>query len=82
MTIRKLVIAVLVLILTPLSHVKASSSRDELPDYLRDRGTGVPSSMFGTYIEKQQLLVYLYYEYYYDTDMEYEPADFGYGISR
>ena len=40
-----------------------------------DRGPGVPSSMFGTYIEGGQLLVYPFFEYYRDEDFEYMPED-------
>ena len=50
----------------------------DLPDYLYDRGKGVPSSIFGTYIEKGDRLFYLYYEYYYDKTDEYSPQDFGF----
>ena len=53
-----------------------------LPPYLADRGTGVPSSMFGTYIEPGALHFYPYFEYYYDNDLEYEPLEFGYGLER
>ena len=49
----------------------------EVPDYLYDRGTGTPVSIFSTYIEKGELLIYPFYEYYYDNDLEYEPYDFG-----
>lgn len=34
------------------------SSSEELPRYLRDRGTGVATSMFGTFIEPGQFLFY------------------------
>jgi hypothetical protein len=47
------------------------------PDYLRDRGPGIPTSMFGTYVRKGELLFYPFFEYYYDRNMEYEPFDFG-----
>ena len=40
----------------------------DLPAWLRDRGDGVSSSMFGTYIQKGQLLVYPFFEYYLDND--------------
>ncbi len=50
----------------------------DLPVYLQDRGYGVPTSMFGTYIEKREVLIYPFFEYYYDQDMEYSPTDFGY----
>lgn len=49
----------------------------ELPIYLRDRGTGMPMSQFGTYVRAGELLVYPFYEYYWDHNQEYEPADFG-----
>ena len=53
-----------------------------LPVYLRDRGTGLPTSMFGTYIRKHELLVYPFFEYYRNDDEEYEPADIGYGLAE
>jgi hypothetical protein len=71
----------LILLSAVIFSAEAAYARDELPHYLEDRGTGIPSSMFGTYIEKRQLLLYFYYEYYYDRDMEYEPAEFGYGLA-
>jgi hypothetical protein len=57
-------------------------AQEELPVYLRDRGTGVPSSMFGTYIRRGELVVYPFYEYYHDSNLEYEPADFGYELTQ
>jgi hypothetical protein len=48
-------------------------------DRSRDRGPGVPSSMFGTYISKGELLVYPFFEYYRDNDYEYEPFELGFG---
>ena len=53
-----------------------------LPVYLRDRGTGIPMSMFGTYVRKGELLVYPFYEYVKDDNLEYEPADFGFPSKR
>lgn len=50
---------------------------EERPGFLQDRGTGVASSMFATYIERGQVVVYPFYEFYYDGNAEYEPADFG-----
>jgi hypothetical protein len=49
----------------------------ELPTYLGDRGAGIPTSQFGTYIRKGEWLIYPFYEYYHDKNFEYEPADFG-----
>lgn len=53
-----------------------------LPVYLRDRGTGVASSMFGTYIRKGDLIIYPYWEYYLDNNREYKPQELGYGLDR
>jgi hypothetical protein len=50
----------------------------ELPSYLKDRGTGIPTSMFGTYLSKRQIIVYPFYEYYYDNNAEYKPSELGY----
>ena len=47
-------------------------------DRSRDRGLGQPTSMSGTYIEAGELLVYPFFEYYRDGNLEYEPFDFGY----
>lgn len=51
---------------------------DNLPIYLQDRGTGVATSMFGTYIRPGELIIYPFFEYYLDDDMEYAPDEFGY----
>lgn len=53
-------------------------AQDEM-DFLKDRGEGIATSMFGTYIEKGDFIVYPFYEYYYDKDYEYEPFELGYG---
>lgn len=50
----------------------------EVPSYLRDRGAGIATSMFGTYVERGQWLVYPFFEYYKDDDAEYAPDEFGY----
>lgn len=60
----------------------ASAQEEDLPVYLRDRGAGVPSSMFGTYIRQGELLVYPYFEYYLDDDMEYAPNELGYELDE
>jgi hypothetical protein len=49
-----------------------------LPAYLRDRGTGVATSMFGTYIRRGEFIVYPFLEYYKDHDFEYKPEELGY----
>lgn len=50
----------------------------DLPVYLRDRGRGVATSMFGTYVRKGELLVYPFFEWYADADLEYTPRELGY----
>jgi len=64
-----------------LPHL-AYAQEEDLPVYLQDRGTGVPSSMFGTYIRQGELIVYTYFEYYFDNDMEYKPAELGYDLDE
>lgn len=49
-------------------------------DRARDRGTGVPISMFGTYVDRGELIIYPFFEYYRDSDAEYSPNEFGFGI--
>jgi len=55
---------------------------EDLPSYLRDRGEGVPTSMFGTYVRQGELLVYPFFEYYLDDNAEYSPAEFGHALDR
>jgi hypothetical protein len=57
--------------------IRAPLDTDGLAPYLRDRGTGVPVSQFGTYIQRGQFLVYPFFEYYHDDDAEYAPNELG-----
>lgn len=50
----------------------------DLPGYLRDRGPGIPTSMFGTYIEPGEFLFYPFFEHYRDDNAEYKPSELGY----
>jgi hypothetical protein len=52
------------------------------PHFLKDRGPGVPLSMFGTYIERGEIIFYPFYEYYYDQDAEYAPDELGYELEE
>ena len=45
--------------------------------WLRDRGAGLPTSMFGTFIQKGELIVYPFFEAYVDDDFEYKPEELG-----
>ena len=65
-----------------LSERSEYPESQDLPAYLKDRGTGIPTSMFGTYIHPGELLVYPFFEYYYDNNMEYEPAELGFSLKR
>lgn len=56
----------------------AFAQQDTLPAYLRDRGSGIATSMFGTYVRSGELLIYPFFEYYRDRNMEYKPAELGY----
>ncbi len=56
----------------------SQAASPSLPPYLKDRGTGVATSMFGTYVRRGELLIYPFFEYYYDNDLEYKPEEFGY----
>jgi hypothetical protein len=50
--------------------------------WLDDRGPGVRTSIFGTYVRAGELLVSPFFEYYVDDDYEYEPAELGHGLEQ
>lgn len=60
-------------LLTLLAFVASPASAQVLDD----RGEGVPTSMFGTYITKGELQIYPFFEAYKDDDFEYKPEEFG-----
>lgn len=49
-----------------------------LPAHLQDRGSGVPTSMFGTYVREGEWAVFPSFEYSRDHDLDYNPAEFGF----
>ena len=57
------------------SQLSADTTR---PVYLDDRGSGVSTSMFGTYVRKGELLLYPFFEHYRDHDFEYKPDELGF----
>lgn len=65
-----------------LGVTASAAAQQGLPSYLRDRGTGIASSMFGTYIAKGDLIIYPYWEYYRDHDHEYKPSELGFGLDQ
>lgn len=74
--------SLIVIAIPPGCPAVARAQPSDEPVYLKDRGTGIPTSMFGTYIRKRELLVYPFFEYYRNHDEEYEPFDFGYGLEQ
>lgn len=59
----------------------AAISQDR-PFYLKDRGPGIPTSMFATYIQKGEWIVYPFFEYYLDNNLEYSPNEFGFTLDQ
>jgi hypothetical protein len=57
--------------------VAAAPSYGQEEPWLADRGPGLPTSLFGTYITKGEFLVYPFYEYTKNTSEEYNPAELG-----
>jgi len=57
---------------------ECAMSQESLPAYLSDRGEGVTTSMFGTYIRKGELLVYPFYEYEKKSKDEYKGSELGF----
>ena len=47
-------------------------------DRSADRGAGLPTSLFGTYVEDGELLVYPFYEYTKTSAFEYKPSELGF----
>src|SRR5438034_3302288 len=48
---------------TATAQALAQSEEWKSRPYLADRGDGIHTSLFGTYVRKHELLVYLFYEY-------------------
>lgn len=65
-----------------ISGTAALFAQETVPFYLKDRGPGIPTSMFGTYIQKGEWIVYPFFEYYVDDNMEYSPDEFGYPVDQ
>lgn len=52
------------------------------PAYLRDRGPGIRTSLLGTYVRQGEFLVYPFFEWYADNNLEYKPSELGYGAAN
>ena len=64
------ILAVLTACAAGLWQPPEAISQESLPFYLKDRGPGVPTSMFATYIQKGEWVVYPFFEYYTDNNLE------------
>ena len=73
----RLLLMVVGLLSLSASRVSAQPPDQAAPPLLADRGTGVPSSMFGTFIRKGELIIYPFFEKYRDEDYEYAPEELG-----
>src|SRR5262245_22986458 len=72
------VIALGCTLLMSLARVSQPLADDGLPVYLQDRGEGLQTSLFGSYVKRGELLVYTFYEYTHNSDHEYKPSELGY----
>jgi len=61
--------------------VLAAAAPPEGP-WLADRGPGVWTSIFGTYVRSHELLVSPFVEGYWDDNFEYKPEELGYGLDQ
>lgn len=59
---------------TPTSTPKPA----ETAPYLRDRGTGVSTSLFGTYVRRHELIIYPFFEHDRHNKFEYKPSELGF----
>ncbi len=64
------------LTLLTLEAVAAAQPAAE-PPFLGDRGPGVATSLFGTYVAKGELILYPFFEYYRADNYEYKPEELG-----
>ena len=73
---KKILFVAAILILVT-DEIKSQTSSADTLYYLKDRGEGMATSMFGTYINKKEVIIYPFYEFYYDDNAEYKPAELG-----
>jgi hypothetical protein len=75
---RSIVVAsLLAVVLAAGAECSPAADPAGLPSYLYDRGDGIPTSMFGTYVREKELLVYTFYEYTRVKNFEYKPSELG-----
>lgn len=61
-----------------LGPLRPAAAETPLPSYLADRGTGIHTSLFGSYVKKGELLFYPFYEYTRTSAYEYKPSELGF----
>jgi hypothetical protein len=71
-----------ILVVAVLAPRAARCQPGESAPWLADRGAGIRTSIFGTYVRGGELLVSPFFEYYKDDDFEYKPSDFGHGLAE
>src|SRR6267378_2648627 len=62
-----------------ITTTAVATQQDSVPPNLRDRGRGVRTSEFQTYIERHHVLVLPSVAHVRDHNLEYNPLDWGYG---
>jgi len=82
MPIWKTSLLTLIFVATPVASALAQQAPKESAslqfDPLRDRGAGIPTSLFGTYIESGQWMIYPFVEYEKNDEEEYTPLELGF----
>jgi hypothetical protein len=63
---------------TPAFSVTQPEDTKDLTPWLADRGRGMATSMFGTYVREHEWLVYTFYEYTKTTGFQYAPEELGF----
>lgn len=59
----------------------SAMAQTQTPHHLYDRGPGVATSLFGNYIQEREAQLYVFYEYYRNTDT-YTPKELGYKLDK
>ena len=62
----------------PVFGAQEPEDTQSLSPWLRDRGTGIATSQFGTYVRPHEWLVYVFYEYTKTSHFEYAPDELGF----
>jgi len=77
MSLRCFYIALIIVLIIVTSGASGQSNEYQ-PSYLNDRGQGVTTSLFGTYVSKGQWLIYPFYEYEFKSNEEYHGSELGF----